>query len=83
MNKSVTILGCGYLGTALAEQYVRKGWNVSALTRNADTAQNLRSLGVSQVVEAQLQDDRWHGQLDPNQEFVVNCVGASSPDNQG
>ena len=83
MNKSVTILGCGYLGTALAEQYVSKGWNVSALTRNADTAQNLRSLGVSQVVEAQLQDDRWHGQLDPNQEFVVNCVGASSPDNQG
>jgi len=83
VNKSITILGCGYLGTALAEQCVSKGWNVSALTRNADTAKNLHSLGVSQVVEAQLQDDGWHEELDSNQEFVVNCVGASSPDNQG
>jgi len=35
------------------------------------------------VVEAQLQENEWHSQLDSNQDFVVNCVGASSPDNQG
>ena len=83
MKHSVTILGCGYLGTALAEHCIEKGWDVSALTRNKETAENLRSLGVAQVVEAQIQDNDWHGHLNPKQDFVVNCVGASSPDNEG
>jgi len=83
VNKTVTILGCGYLGTALAQHCIGKSWHVSALTRNIETAKDLRSLGVSKVIEAQLQDDDWHSQLDPNQDFVINCVGASSPDNQG
>ncbi|MBT5915727.1 MAG: NAD-dependent epimerase/dehydratase family protein, partial [Opitutae bacterium] len=83
MSNTITILGCGYLGTALAEHCIGKGFTVSALTRNAETAKKLHSLGVSQVVEAQLQDNDWHRKLDPNQDFVVNCVGASSPDNQG
>lgn len=83
MSNTITILGCGYLGTALAEHCIGKGFTVSALTRNAETAKKLHSIGVSQVVEAQLQDNDWHRKLDPNQDFVVNCVGASSPDNQG
>ena len=83
MSNTITILGCGYLGTALAEHCIGKGFTVSALTRNAETAKKLHSLGVSQVVEAQLQENEWHSQLDSNQDFVVNCVGASSPDNQG
>ena len=83
VNNTLTILGCGYLGTALADHCIRGGWNVSALTRNVETAKNLRRLGVSNVIAANLQDDDWHSQLDPNQDFVVNCVGASSPDNQG
>jgi nucleoside-diphosphate-sugar epimerase len=83
VSNTVTILGCGYLGTALADHCISEGWSVSALTRNLETAKNLRGLGVSKVVEANLQDDDWHSQLDPNQDFVVNCVGASSPDNQG
>lgn len=83
VNNTLTILGCGYLGTALADHCIRGGWNVSALTRNVETAKNLRDLGVSNVIVANLQDDDWHSQLDPNQDFVVNCVGASSPDNQG
>jgi nucleoside-diphosphate-sugar epimerase len=83
MSNTITILGCGYLGTALAEHCIGKGFTVSALTRNAETAKKLHSIGVSQVVEAQLQENEWHSQLDSNQDFVVNCVGASSPDNQG
>ena len=83
MSNTITILGCGYLGTALAEHCIGKGFTVSALTRNAETAKQLHSIGVSQVVEAQLQENDWHSQLDSNQDFVVNCVGASSPDNQG
>ena len=55
------------------------GWRVSALTRNLDTARFLRDQGVSKVVEAGLAGKGWHDQLDPSQDFVVNCVGAASP----
>ena len=43
----------------------------------------MRTLGVSKVIESQIQNDDWHGQLDANQDFVVNCVGASSSDPDG
>jgi nucleoside-diphosphate-sugar epimerase len=35
-------------------------------------------MGVSKVVEAKLEGTDWHEQLDPTQDFVVNCVGAAS-----
>ena len=55
-----------------------RGWTVSALTRNPETAEALRRKGASNVVEAKLGGTEWHGQLDPSQDFVVNCVGAAS-----
>ena len=78
MSKRVTIFGCGYLGRVLAGLCLEKGWLVSALTRNPKTAQTLRDEGLSQVVEARLEDVDWHARLDPFQDFVVNCVGAAS-----
>ena len=78
MSKSITIFGCGYLGQVLAGHCLEKGWRVSALTRNPETAEALRQKGASKVVEAKLEGIDWHGQLDPSQDFVVNCVGAAS-----
>lgn len=66
------------MGKVLAGLCLEKGWLVSALTRNPQTAQTLRDQGVSQVVEAGLEKTEWHGQLDSAQDFVVNCVGAAS-----
>lgn len=83
MNSKITILGCGYLGSALANVCLGKGWQVAALTRNPNTASKLRSMGVSNVIESQIQNDDWHHHLDANQDFVVNCVGASSSDPEG
>jgi nucleoside-diphosphate-sugar epimerase len=83
VSSKITILGCGYLGSALAKVCLGKGWQVAALTRNPKTASALRTLGVSKVIESQIQNDDWHGQLDANQDFVVNCVGASSSDPDG
>ena len=83
MSNKITILGCGYLGSALAESCIKQGWHVSALTRNSETASQLRAMGVSQVVESQIENDDWHSKLDPNQDFVVNCVGASSTSVEG
>jgi nucleoside-diphosphate-sugar epimerase len=53
------------------------------LTRNSETAAKLRNMGVNRVVESQIENDDWHTQLDPIQDFVVNCVGASSSDTDG
>ena len=83
MSQTITILGCGYLGSALAKQCISKGWTVSALTRNSAKAKDLRAMGVDKVIEAQIEDESWHDQLDSSQDFVVNCVGAASSDAQG
>ncbi len=61
----VVILGCGYLGRALAERAVARGWTVEALTRNVDQAFRLRGeLGIG-AVESDLASDAWHGRLNP------------------
>jgi len=83
VSQTITILGCGYLGSALAKQCISKGWTVSALTRNSAKAKDLRAMGVDKVIEAQIEDENWHDQLDSSQDFVVNCVGAASSDAQG
>lgn len=83
MTTSLTILGCGYLGSALADAALASGWMVSALTRNSKTGDLLRAKGVIRVVEEKIEEQTWHAQLDPNQDFVVNCVGASSPSLEG
>ena len=77
MSKGITILGCGYLGQALARRCLEKGWRVSALTRNTETARSLEEAGVSKVVEARLDGTDWHERLEREQDFVVNCVGAA------
>ena len=77
MASGIVIFGCGYLGSELARQAIAKGLRVTALTRNKETAAVLRSLGAELVLEAQLEEDAWHSQINPTQDFVVNCVGSS------
>lgn len=83
MSSTLTILGCGYIGSALAEVALEKNWTVSALTRNEETGRKLESMGVQNVVVSRLDSDEWHSYIDPNQDFVVNCVGAFSPSLDG
>lgn len=83
MSKKLAIFGCGYLGSELARQGVARGWEVSALTRNPDTAAALRGAGLAQVVEAELSSDDWHAEIAPEFDYLVNCVGAASDDVAG
>lgn len=82
-GKTLTIFGCGYIGSAFAQQALDKGLIVQALTRNPKTAQALRNSGVHKVVEATLHTHTWHKQLNPTQDFVLNCVSAASQDLEG
>jgi nucleoside-diphosphate-sugar epimerase len=78
LNKKITILGCGYLGTAIAKKCLSVGWEVTALTRNMDTAKKLEAMGVKKVVICKIADSSWHEQVPPVQDYVVNCVGAAN-----
>jgi len=75
-GKTLTIFGCGYVGSALARQAINDGMCVAALTRNHNTANGLRELGVNPVIEAELDSTTWHDKLNPRQDFVLNCVSS-------
>lgn len=77
LPESVVIFGCGYVGTALAEALLAAGVRVGALTRNAATAQQLRELGLDEVVVADVDSEAWHTQLSARYEAVVNCVSSA------
>ena len=77
LPQAVMIFGCGYIGTALAEHLLRAGVRVGALTRNPEKAARLRTIGVSEVVEGELDDSAWHQQLHCDYAAVVNCVSSA------
>lgn len=74
-GKNLVILGCGYVGTALAAAASRAGASVHALTRNAAAAAELAPQ-VSQVIVADLASAAWHGLLPGRVDHLVNCVSA-------
>lgn len=78
--RSLIILGCGYLGTALAKSALAAGWRVSTLTRSAGQ-QN--ALGLASVIVADLADDSWHTSLDPANAVIVNTVSPSTREPSG
>ncbi len=48
--RGVLIAGCGYLGTRLAQLWLREGVSVSAITRHAHRAESLAAAGISPVL---------------------------------
>jgi nucleoside-diphosphate-sugar epimerase len=74
-NKRLVILGCGYLGAAVAAQARAAGLHVEALTRNPARAAEMAALGVATVVD-DLATDTWHRRIAPGAELVLDCVGA-------
>lgn len=77
LPSSVFIFGCGYVGTALARHLMAAGIRVGALTRNAEKAARLRDLGLSQVIEADLDSRDWHRAIAGRYTGVVNCVSSA------
>jgi nucleoside-diphosphate-sugar epimerase len=74
-GKRLVILGCGYIGTAVAGQARAAGLRVEALTRNPARAAGLATLGVEAVVE-DLAADTWHRRIAPGADLVLDCVSA-------
>ena len=79
-GKRLVLFGCGYVGTQLAREAIAAGLSVTALTRNANKASSLEEMGVDKVVQASLESAQWHSQIDPKQDYVVNCVSSGRGD---
>ena len=74
-GKRLVLFGCGYVGSEVARQAMRRGLRVTALTRNEAKAAALRAEGA-EVIVADLAGDSWHGQIEGRADFVVNCVSS-------
>ncbi len=79
LPSSIMIFGCGYVGTALAAALLGRGSRVGGLTRNPEKAAELRAMGLSPVVVADLAGGAWHGMLEDAGRFeaAVNCVSSA------
>lgn len=75
-SRRLIILGCGYIGRALAEAALRAGWTVEALTRSEASAARLRSELGLRAVSGDLADAEWHALLDSRGAWVVDCVSS-------
>ncbi len=71
----VFIVGCGYVGQAVARRLRVRGIPVAALTRNPETAAALAGEGVETLV-AELSGTEWHARVPGGITAVVNCVSA-------
>ncbi len=74
----VAVLGCGYVGGRVVRQALARGMRVSALTSNRVKADELAKQKGVDAVCSELESDDWHGEIDPVQDLVLNCVSSRS-----
>ncbi len=72
----MVVFGCGYVGSSLVRQAVRRGYRVTVLSRGAARLQELPSSAAVEKVVGDLATDEWHSRIDPSPEVVINCVGS-------
>jgi nucleoside-diphosphate-sugar epimerase len=74
-GQRLVVFGCGYVGGEVARLALELGWEVTALTRNADKAELLRLQGVK-VIVVELSSDVWHSQIPAGANYVLNSVSS-------
>ncbi|MBC2604200.1 NAD-dependent epimerase/dehydratase family protein [Puniceicoccus vermicola] len=77
MGKIGVILGCGYVGSAVARQWMAEGVEVWGVSRNAETLSQIQGEGFHPVV-AEVDDVEWHDQVPAEPDFVLNCVSSAA-----
>lgn len=82
-GKRLMILGCGYVGTRVAQLALESDMTVHALTRNEARAHEVESLGSDKVIVERLHETRWHGATDIHYDYVLNCVSSAGNGMEG
>jgi nucleoside-diphosphate-sugar epimerase len=73
------IIGCGYVGLPLGAELARAGHEVFGLRRSAAAAGELRAAGIKPIT-GNITVPESLPPLTPPFDWVINCVGSSSPD---
>ncbi len=79
--RRILILGCGYVGRALALRKLEQGHYVLAVTRNRNAAKRLQDAGID-VFVGNVHESEWHS-FASDIDWAINCVSAASPDLEG
>lgn len=78
-RKKIAIVGCGWLGSSLAEFYLEQGDKVFGTTRTPAKANSLKNLGVEPFLLNSFEDDlSWLGAMDF---LVLNIPPSAFKDN--
>ena len=74
-SQRALILGCGYVGSALAQTLARAGCDVTATTTREENVDRVRALGATPAVVTLTETDRLHDLLH-DRAVVYLCVAA-------
>lgn len=74
MKKILVLGGTGFVGRHLCEELVRLQYRVTVPTRNVSKAQDVRSLPLLDLVQADVHDEAALARLMPGHDAVVNLV---------
>lgn len=80
MSRPLVLLGCGYIGTALARAALARGRVVHALVRSPEKIAGLQALGIATVVAADVAGDAWHDALPCSGADIVYSVSSGGGD---
>lgn len=69
----ILIIGCGYVGKRFAAQALERGWQVSALTRSHQRAEELTAMGIQPVIGNVLDVESLQGL--PQADLCLYAVG--------
>lgn len=72
----VLILGCGYVGRAVAHACLQQQATLAAVTRNPAKAEALLAAGLHQVLVADITDPTLAKQLTGPFDYLLNCVSS-------
>jgi len=75
-GERLVILGCGYVGSAVAHQALDAGLKVVAVSRNEQKLEHLRQRGAETVV-ADLDSTGWYERVTGEAKLVLNCVSSA------
>ncbi len=76
MSKRILILGCGYVGRALALDALGCGIQVVGITRNAESVAQLKDEGV-EAYACRVDSDDWHDLVGTDFDYAINCVSSA------
>ena len=83
-GRKLVVFGAGYVGGKLARRALASGWRVVALTRNRETAAELRAAGAEAVIDELANEAWWNApELRAGAERVAVTVAAGGGGAEG